>query len=261
MILHRTFRNSILITTFLVVIGNIGISLLPNSYVTKPVTAREIPKPEETLMPASVITADVAPTTTEPVQEATPIVSTTSTTATPAISPKTKSLPPPVVQTNPEKLIVTKLVEKVMETNVADQDDYLTKIADLIKEQTNAFRRSHKLSALKSDSVLSGNATKYSNTMLAGKFLSHTDQNDCNMSCRFVRDNYQAWAWGENLAVLHFSEQPSPEYVASYFMREWKKSVGHRENILSSRYTTEGTGIAMSKNIIYVTVQFAQPKI
>ncbi len=83
----------------------------------------------------------------------------------------------------------------------------------------------------------------------------------CDMTCRFTRDGYtDATAWGENLAVLHFSGKPTAAYVASYFMQAWKKSAGHRENLLNPSYTHTGIGVATDDHSTYVTVQFSKLK-
>jgi uncharacterized protein YkwD len=140
-----------------------------------------------------------------------------------------------------------------------DTATFETELRQMIISETNNFRKKNKVSLLSYEYTLEKNARAYSRTLLSGNFLSHTDTKGCDMSCRFKRDGFVAQAWGENLAVLKFSDMPSAREVATYFMREWEKSEGHRENLLSPKFTHQGIGVAISNKAIYVTVQFADP--
>ena len=128
-----------------------------------------------------------------------------------------------------------------------------------IEKQTNEFRRNHKRAPFAADSDLAKNATGYSAHLLSNTYLSHTDIQGCDITCRFADNGYKAQAWGENLAMLSFNNQPSVEYVANFFMRQWEKSAGHRANLLSKAFTSQGVGVAFDQNKIYMVVQFANP--
>ena len=202
-----------------------------------------------------------------PVSTSTVLVSGTATTTRQASTSHSERVQPQHSTTAP-KATPTKAVPKPVTPKTAPtpnptQTDatYIAEVARLINLQTNLFRKTNDLSPLTLDTALTRNTTSYSRTLLAGHFLSHTDKKGCDMSCRFTRDGYtDAWAWGENLATLHFSDRPTAEYVASYFMQAWKKSAGHRENLLTSNYTHTGIGVAMDSHSIYVTAQFSKPK-
>jgi uncharacterized protein YkwD len=136
---------------------------------------------------------------------------------------------------------------------------YTKEVTRLIEEKTNAFRVSEDLLPLSYDIRLERNATAYSHIMQDGDFLSHTNTSGCGLTCRFTKDGYEATAWGENLATMSFGSRPSAEEVASFFMAQWKKSAGHRENLMSPVFTNQGIGVAVSANSVYATVQFAKP--
>jgi uncharacterized protein YkwD len=136
---------------------------------------------------------------------------------------------------------------------------YTKEVTRLIEEKTNAFRVSESLLPLSYDIRLAANAKMYSRVMQDGDFLSHTNTNGCGLTCRFTKDGYKATAWGENLATMSFSSRPSADELASFFMTEWKKSAGHRENLMSEVFTNQGIGIAVSKSSIYATVHFSKP--
>lgn len=182
-------------------------------------------------------------------QDTTPII-----TSAPPTHTETPTQPVPKPVTSLTQVVTPPAIKPVV------TGSYVTQLTDLITKKTNDYRATHQLQSLVADSALSTNATRYSGTMLATNNLSHTDKTGCDMSCRFVRDNYEAWSWGENLATLRFDTLPTPEYVANYFMRAWEASPDHRTNLLSPTYTTTGIGIALNSHTIYVTVQFAEPK-
>lgn len=128
-----------------------------------------------------------------------------------------------------------------------------------IFDLTNQFRINEGLPPLKLSPALSKNATNYSVSMMKNKRLSHTDVKGCDLTCRFKRDGYISQSWGENLAHYSFSDEPTVEDVAQFFMKEWIKSAGHRANLVSSKYTETGIGITKNDHTIYVAVHFSLP--
>jgi uncharacterized protein YkwD len=136
---------------------------------------------------------------------------------------------------------------------------FMQELTTLIEAKTNAFRKKNGLSSLQRDGILAQNAQAHSRQMLSEDFFSHTNTSGCDFTCRFEASGYAALTWGENLGQYSFSDFPSAESVASYFMSGWQKSAGHRENLLGDAFTSQGIGIAMDNGTIYVTVDFAQP--
>lgn len=159
----------------------------------------------------------------------------------------------------PVQVVETKPVEIVAPPKSSNDSEFVQEIIDIINAETNSFRKANDLKPLQIDSVLAGNANNYSKTLLQGNFLSHTDKNGCDLTCRFENDGYVAKSWGENLAMIKFFEPISAEEVANYFMKEWKKSAGHKENLLSPKFAYQGIGVSVSNNAVYVSVQFAKP--
>ncbi len=165
---------------------------------------------------------------------------------------------------SPKKVVTKTATPKVPPAKPApaalSDTAYTTEVVRLINQQTNTYRQANKRTLLTTDSALARNANAYSRTLLAGDFLSHTDTQGCDMTCRFTRDGYtDAASWGENLGVINFDTRPTAEYVAEYFMNAWKKSAGHKANLLSANYLNTGIGVALDTNSVYVTVQFAHP--
>lgn len=151
-------------------------------------------------------------------------------------------------------------VEPVIEVTspITSGSDFIDELIRLIESETNSFRLANNLAVLSHEPVLKINAEKYSQAMLRDGFMSHTDQTGCDLTCRFEKDGYEASSWGENLATIKFDRALTAEEVADYFMTGWKKSSGHRENLLSSDFTHQGIGVARNNNVVYVSVQFAK---
>lgn len=135
----------------------------------------------------------------------------------------------------------------------------LDELASLLHEATNRARKAAGLPPLKYDATLAANATAYSRRMQRENFLGHTDPQDCALTCRFQKSGYEALAWGENLARWRSSYEPEATELATYFMREWLRSDGHRDNILSPDFTVQGIGYAIEGGEVFVTVHFAEP--
>jgi uncharacterized protein YkwD len=205
---------------------------IPNPSTPKKIISHDNKTEEATIEDSSP--AEIETPSQKPISEQITVVEKTETQATP------ESTPIPLV---------------IQDTN----DEFTEELIAHIVDQTNAFRESKNLEPLQYESTLALNATGYSNTMLKERYLSHTSPTGCDLTCRFELNNYKAQAWGENLATLSFSDRPSAFEVASFFVEQWKKSAGHKENLISPAFTHQGIGVAQSENAIYVTVQFAHP--
>ncbi len=181
--------------------------------------------------------------------------------------------PPVVINEEIPSVIIPvkpKVAAKVIESSVVvtsppaqtsvQEEEFAVKLVSLIEEQTNEFRTRNNLKSLKSNSALESIAETYSTTMLEGDFFSHTDQDGCDLMCRFKANGYEFFSVGENLAQMKFSVTPTALEAASQFMEGWQESAGHRENLLSPLFTHQGIGVAMSNGALYVTVDFSKQK-
>lgn len=173
------------------------------------------------------------------------------------IQTKVRTLPKVVTATKPA---VANGEIKLTQSERSDTDtEYINQITKHIEQKTNAFRIDAGLLPLSHDKALENNAKVYSEAMQDANLLSHTSTDGCGLTCRFARDGYKAYSWGENLAMMSYNRSQSAEEVASFFMSMWKKSAGHKENLISPLFTNQGIGIAVSPTSVYVTVHFAKP--
>ncbi len=166
--------------------------------------------------------------------------------------PKTEDLS---VKTESEMLTVKEVVPVVQKNT----DRFSASLIEYIHAETNRERVKRGLAPLVYDAVLATNATTYSSNMLTNNFLAHVDLTGCDLTCRFAKSKYIADWWGENIAQWRSSYSPDYQEVGEFFMREWLKSAGHKENILSPNFTREGIGVAYENGEVIVTVHFSQP--
>lgn len=200
----------------------------------------------ETVVPSVPVFTPTTTATTSPVETPLPVVAPGAAVPPPTVSPAT---PEPVV-TPPAPAPKPREIAAPVS---------LSELATLIHTETNKARRAEGLPPLRYDATLAANATAYSRRMQREDFLGHTDPEGCALTCRFAASGYEALAWGENLARWRSSYDPEATELATYFMREWLRSDGHRDNILSPDFTVQGIGFSIDGGEVYVTVHFADP--
>ncbi len=115
-------------------------------------------------------------------------------------------------------------------------------------ELMNADRRANGLSDLKVSSAVTAVARSHAQDMVNRKFFSHSNPEGKTPSDRLKAAGISYSAVGENIA-----ENTSVQAAETAFMN----SSGHRANILNSKYTTVGIGVAYdSAGNVYVVQDF-----
>ena len=132
-------------------------------------------------------------------------------------------------------------------------------LTSLLHSQTNTAREQNNLSDLTFDARLGDLAKERSEEMINKNYFSHTSLNGCDLRCRFTNSNYETLTWGENLAQSTSYNMLSTQELANMFMESWLRSSGHKDNLLSKKFTHEGIGVAIKGNRVVVTVIFAAP--
>jgi uncharacterized protein YkwD len=154
----------------------------------------------------------------------------------------------------------TKTTSQSVEKNPPVTIDEIALLTTLIHTLTNQSRTSNNLSPYILDSALSDFAKKRSEEMIQKDYFSHTSPTGCDVSCNRVKSGYPTLIWGENLALSETYHLFTTPELAKRFISDWLQSNTHRENLLSSRYTRQGIGVASLHSTIIVTVVFADPK-
>lgn len=129
-----------------------------------------------------------------------------------------------------------------------------------IVQQTNAFRREHKLGELKPNAVLRAAAEGFARYLAKTNTFSHTADGR-QPAERAKTAGYSYCLVAENLALNMDSRGFSSVQLATDAVEGWKKSPGHRENLLRGPLTEIGVAIAKAPGEEkYLSVQlFGRP--
>ena len=121
-------------------------------------------------------------------------------------------------------------------------------------EAVNAARRERGLPALTPDPTLSEIARRHSCDMAERGFFEHTAPDSASMAERLKQGGKRYLAAAENLARIE-GRDPVARTVSG-----WLKSPGHRENMLSPRFTATGVGACRKGRAVYLTQLFLRPR-
>ena len=205
------------------------LDITESELITEPPETEPPPVTTTQEPPATVPeTTTQAPTTTEPP---------TTTTAPPTTQPPTTPVPPtqPPTTTQPPPPPTTA-------APVIDLNEYAAEVLRL----TNAERANKNLAALANNISLLDNAALLRADEIIISF-SHTrpDGRSFDTAYEDLGGVYMgAWTgWGENLAWSS-GNYSTPENIVD----GWMNSPGHRDNILNSKWTHIGVGVAMGND-------------
>lgn len=131
----------------------------------------------------------------------------------------------------------------------------VTIIESRVHEVTNEFRSEKGLSVWGYDDDLAGIARAYSRDMAKRNYFSHVNPEGQTAPERCEEFGYYGYPIGENLAKREIqTEQTGPDYLARKLVGQWKRSTGHRRELLSDLYVEEGVGIYITaEGIVYAT--------
>lgn len=142
-------------------------------------------------------------------------------------------------------------------------------VARLVHDKVNAVRRQNGLAELAWNPELAAVASAYSADMAARGFFAHEspDGDDfgeryrrAGFKCRVPTSDSTYLTGGENLALVHRIAQwriwddgrkepaqiRSAEEVAAEVVNGWWNSPGHRKNMLTPHWKTQGIGVAVT---------------
>ena len=123
-----------------------------------------------------------------------------------------------------------------------------------VEDAVNEARRERRLPPLTHDPTLSEIARRHSCDMAERGFFEHTAPDGASMAERLKQGGIRYLAAAENLARIE-GRDPMDRAVSG-----WLKSSGHRENMLSPRFTTTGVGACRKGRAIYITQLFLRPR-
>ena len=189
-------------------------------------------------------------------------------------SPVQVSESPPVEAATPSNLSGTTEAKQVAEINISELE---RQIHNLV----NAERKGRGLSPLTWDSELNAIARKHSEDMATRHYFGHTSPEGLEPIDRYQREgfvvrqipaggNHYYLGCSENIyqcslikrtwylsGIPTHSEYYSEEEIALLAVQGWMDSPGHRENIVTPYWESEGIGVAISSDgEVYITQNF-----
>ncbi len=137
--------------------------------------------------------------------------------------------------------------------------DFATSVEQHVTQGMNAERVKNGLAPLTSDTKLSSIARAHSGDMLTNNFFSHSSLNGCNPGCRLNAAGYGWMSYGENIYWMSGYDL-SAQDTANKVVAGWMNSPGHRANILGTKFTNVGVGIAVQGSKVYATADYTLPR-
>jgi uncharacterized protein YkwD len=199
--------------------------------------------PSEIVRPAPINVADAA--TTTPVYMPAPVV------VEKKIVAKEEMRPEPTVPA-----ASTPVAPKPAAVPTAD---FATDTEARILTLMNAERDTEGLAALTNDARLTKLAKSHSADMLVRDYFDHDDPEGCSSSCRANAASYEWSAIGENIYMTD-GYGLSSEKEAAMVVEGWMRSNGHRANILGTKFTHAGVGVAVEGKKVVITAVYAKPR-
>lgn len=142
-------------------------------------------------------------------------------------------------------------------TNTPAEDttgNFYDQVEQLIFNKVNEERAKAGVPALSYNSTMETYARIKSKDMGVRNYFDHVNPEGELITAQMARDGVSYNAWGENIAYIGGVSDPTE--LANQFMTNWMNSQGHRENILSTNFTSIGVGVYKSGNKYYATQEF-----
>jgi uncharacterized protein YkwD len=137
----------------------------------------------------------------------------------------------------------------------------LERVKQLIVSATNQFRRQEGRGALRVNENLTRAAQSFADYLAASDKFSHTADGKEPWE-RVAEAGYEYSIVAENIAYEYNSKGFRTRELARRFVEGWKKSPGHRKNMLDPDVDEIGVGVAQSKKTgrYYAVQDFARPR-
>lgn len=210
----------------------------PSSDIETPNDPSVDETPGDTVVPPTV--EEIPSTPDIPTVDETPSVPDTPTVE------ETPEVTPPVVEETPET---------PSEDNTTNVDvNFMSQVETAIFNKVNEERAKAGVPTLTYNNTMQKYARIKSQDMGDNNYFSHEDLNGNLITTQMKNDGVSYSAWGENIAYIGGSVDATT--LANQFMTNWMNSQGHRENILSTNFSSIGVGVYKVGNKYYATQEF-----
>ena len=139
-------------------------------------------------------------------------------------------------------------------TDAAVSDKFMAQVEQAIFNKVNEERTKAGVAPLTYNTTMEKYARIKSQDMGDNKYFNHTDLNGNFITTTMKADGVTYNAWGEYIAYI--SGVTDPTTLANQFMTNWMNSQGHKENILSTKFSSMGVGVYKIGNKVYATQEF-----
>ncbi|SCJ87208.1 CAP domain-containing protein [Clostridium saudiense] len=133
-------------------------------------------------------------------------------------------------------------------------DQFMAQVEQAIFNKVNEERAKAGVAPLTYNTTMEKYARIKSQDMGDNNYFSHTDLSGNYITTKMKADGVTYRAWGENIAYIGGVSDPTA--LANQFMTNWMNSQGHRENILSTNFSSIGVGVYKIGNKVYATQEF-----
>jgi uncharacterized protein YkwD len=130
----------------------------------------------------------------------------------------------------------------------------LGRVEDIIVGRTNDFRREQGLQPVASDAKLEAAARYFAQYMARTERYGHQADGK-EPADRATRHGYDYCLVAENISYQYSSEDFATTGLALRYVEGWKKSPGHRKNMLSPHAIDTGVAVARGESGRYYAVQ------
>ena len=155
----------------------------------------------------------------------------------------------------PNTPVVDETPDNSTENNVTNADEnFMAAVETAIYNKVNEERAKAGVTPLTYNTTMEKYARIKSQDMGDNNYFSHTDLSGNYITTRMNADGVTYRAWGENIAYIGGVSDPTA--LANQFMTNWMNSQGHRENILSTNFSSIGVGVYKIGNKVYATQEF-----
>ena len=141
-----------------------------------------------------------------------------------------------------------------VDNNATVNEKFMAEVEQAIYNKVNEERAKAGVPALSYNTTMEKYARIKSQDMGDNNYFSHTDLNGNYITTQMKADGVTYNAWGENIAYIGGITDPTA--LANQFMTNWMNSQGHKENILSTKFSSIGVGVYKIGNKVYATQEF-----
>jgi|APSaa5957512535_1039671.scaffolds.fasta_scaffold53405_3 uncharacterized protein YkwD len=152
-------------------------------------------------------------------------------------------------------------IQQEREQNISDEE-YLKEITLTIHDKINNERTSRGLPSLTWDVQLAQASLNHSNDMANRNYYAHYSPEGNDFTDRYyqvglVCSNKQGntiYVGAEN--IMYLDGYYGLDMIVSETVNGWMNSPGHRENILTPHFKSQGMGVSISGSEVYITEDF-----